>query len=297
MDYVEKCGDDDELNEMDIFMSNFHGETKVHFEIILDQCNETLQINEKNDERIFELEGHARDYADGIASLTQSLEEEQDLRMALDVSKLSLEESHNLDIAKLKNDHDIAQYVANDLRLQNVKLNFIIANEATKTISSTFFASSCSTNPSCEKVPPKGNERLDELLNSQKQHGDKKGLGYVSKSKKKNNNNNKKKSVPTPPPSSKKHISNEIGFDEDGNVFEEEVKEVIGNAKKALPNHKKFAGKYNPSYVLCRAYDAHAYAKFVGSPNEYIAWSIWVPKTLVTNKRGPIEKWGPKIKT
>jgi hypothetical protein len=104
--------------------------------------------------------------------------------------------------------------------------------------------------------------------------------------------------VPTPPP--KKRIPNDICFDEDGNVFEEEgelVKEVIGNAKRAMPNHNNFAIKYNPSYVLCHAYDGYVYAKFIGSPNEYIAWSIWVPKTLVTNKRGPIEKWGPKNKT
>jgi hypothetical protein len=33
MDCVEKCGDNDELNEMDIFMSTLHGETKVCFEI------------------------------------------------------------------------------------------------------------------------------------------------------------------------------------------------------------------------------------------------------------------------
>jgi hypothetical protein len=54
-------------------MSTFHGETKVRFEILLDQCNEALQLNEKNEEHIFELEGHARDYADEIATLTQSL--------------------------------------------------------------------------------------------------------------------------------------------------------------------------------------------------------------------------------
>jgi hypothetical protein len=154
MDCVEQCGDVDELNEMEIFMSTLHGETKARFEILLDQCNEALQINDKNDERIFEIEGHAHDYADEIASLTQSLEEEQDLRMALEASKLSLEESHNLDIAKLKSDRDIAQSVANDLRLQNEKLNLIIANEATKTISSSFIRSSCSTNPSCKKAPP-----------------------------------------------------------------------------------------------------------------------------------------------
>jgi hypothetical protein len=52
MDCVEKCGDNNERNETNIFMSTLHGETKVCFEILLDQCNEALQINEKNDEGI-----------------------------------------------------------------------------------------------------------------------------------------------------------------------------------------------------------------------------------------------------
>jgi hypothetical protein len=189
---------------------------------------------------------------------------------------LGLEESHNLDIARLKSDRDIAQSVANELRLQNEKLNLIIAKEATKLPSSTFIASSCHTNPLFEKESPNGDKRLYELLSAQKQHGDKTRIGCISKSKKKMNkkkNNNKKKFlVPTPPP--KKRIPNDICFDEDGNVFEEEgdlVKEVIGNAKRAMPNHNNFAGKYNHSYVLCRAYDGHVYAKFVGLLNEYIA--------------------------
>ncbi len=68
------------------------------------------------------------------------------------------------------------------------------------------------------------------------------------------------------------------------------------NAKKGntpLPNK---AGDFNPSYVLCRARDGYLYAKFVGSPYEYIEWSIWVPKTLVTNIKGPITKCVPKTK-
>jgi hypothetical protein len=84
--------------------------------------------------------------------------------MALEASKLGLEESHNLDIAKLKSDRDIAQFVANNLRLQNEKLNLIIAKEATKTLSSTFVASSCSTNPSCEKAPPPSQREMRDLM-------------------------------------------------------------------------------------------------------------------------------------
>jgi hypothetical protein len=110
--------------------------------------------------------------------------------------------------------------------LQNEKLNLIIAKEPTKFPSSTFIASSCHTNPLYEKDSPNGDKRLNELLSAQKQHGDKTGLGFISKSKKKRNkkkkNNNKKNfPVPTPPP--KKRIPNDICFDKDGNVFEEEV--------------------------------------------------------------------------
>jgi hypothetical protein len=74
MDCVGKCGDDNEPSELNIFIPTLHGETKARFEILLDQLNEALQLNDKNDVRIFELEGHARDYADEIASLSQSLD-------------------------------------------------------------------------------------------------------------------------------------------------------------------------------------------------------------------------------
>jgi hypothetical protein len=115
MDCVDKSDDKNEPNEMDIFISKLHGETKVRFEILLDQYNETLQLNDKNEECIFELEGHAHEYDNEISTLTQSLEVEQDLRMALEASKLGLEESHNLDIARIKSDYDISQSVANEL--------------------------------------------------------------------------------------------------------------------------------------------------------------------------------------
>jgi hypothetical protein len=41
---------------------------------------------------------------------------------------------------------------------------------------------------------------------------------------------------------------------------------------------------------LFRDYYGDVYAKYVGPNDGYVAWSIWVLKTLVANKRGPIEK-------
>jgi hypothetical protein len=67
MDCVDTSNDKDEPNELDMFMSTLHGETKYRFEILIDQYNESLQLNDKNEEHIFELEGHAREYADEIA--------------------------------------------------------------------------------------------------------------------------------------------------------------------------------------------------------------------------------------
>ena len=77
----------------------------------------------------------------------------------------------------------------------------------------------------------------------------------------------------------------------------EKKKNVKGvDVKKGKTTSPKKAGNFSPSYVLCRASDGHVYAKFVGSPYEYIEWSIWVPKTLVTNIKEPITKWVPKTK-
>jgi hypothetical protein len=68
-------------------------------------------------------------------------------------------------------------------------------------------------------------------------------------------------------------------------------------ASRSIPTHNNFVGKYNPSYVPCKHDDGHVYAKYVGPRNEYAfrEYAIWVPKTLVTNVKGPIVKWVPKF--
>jgi hypothetical protein len=65
-------------------------------------------------------------------------------------------------------------------------------------------------------------------------------------------------------------------------------------ARVSVPSHNNFAGKYNPQYVLLKDYYGDVYAKYVGPFDGYIEYDIWVCKILVTNKRGPIQKWGPK---
>ena len=72
---------------------------------------------------------------------------------------------------------------------------------------------------------------------------------------------------------------------------------VNGGAMRGNPNHK-YAGKSNPSYVLCKGTQRDVYAKYVGPRNGYsYRWySIWVPKYLVSNAKGPITQWVPKSK-
>ena len=80
---------------------------------------------------------------------------------------------------------------------------------------------------------------------------------------------------------------------------QEKTKKVIdgSNASKGKATTNNHAGIANPHYALFKDYYGDVYARYVGPYDGYIAWSIWVPKTLVANKRGPIEKWVPKTKT
>ena len=119
---------------------------------------------------------------------------------------------------------------------------------------------------------PQSKKSLDDLLSKQRSNNGKEGLGYVSKAKKKN----KKKAKPA----------------------QEKKKVIVGDdASKGKVTNDDHAGISNPHYVLFKDYYGDVYAKYVGPYDGYIAWSIWVPKTLVANKRGPIEKWVPKSKT
>ena len=69
-----------------------------------------------------------------------------------------------------------------------------------------------------------------------------------------------------------------------------------GNATRGKTTRSDFAGLNNPNYTPYTNYYGDVYAKYVGPYDGYNSYSIWVPKTLVTNQRGPIEKWVPKSK-
>ena len=57
-----------------------------------------------------------------------------------------------------------------------------------------------------------------------------------------------------------------------------------------------FTGTNNHHHIHYVDYYGDVYAKYVGPIEGFTQYSIWVPKTLVANLKGPIEKWGPKSK-
>jgi hypothetical protein len=123
---------------------------------------------------------------------------------------------------------------------------------------------------------------IDDVLAQQKVRTPNQGLGYDSRKNKKN---------VTPP--------QKINFVQEGHKVNVSGKKNVGvgKATRGNPNHH-FAGELNPYYVLCKGTNGNVYAKYVGPHNEYAysLYSIWVPKVLVTNVRGPIAKWVPQSK-
>ena len=279
---------------------------------------------------VSKMEGHSRDYADEISDLSNALEEERGLHLAL-------EEAHNIDHAKLKKDFDYALMVSRVLNSEKAKLGvdlarlkeeFDLLDKAHKVLKgahaslkeyrdqlqvkltkekATFprmmlIDNANATNPCCEHVHLveenaklkeqlekglvsciQGEKNLNDLLSNQKEVVAKEGIGFAPKPKSKKKNDKTKR----PPPLMQTFVR-------EGESAPEEKKK--NNVKKGSATPLNKAGDFNPSYVLCRASDGHVYAKFVGSLHEYIEWSIWVPKTLVTNIKGPITKWVPKTK-
>src|ERR1041384_3543924 len=142
-----------------------------------------------------------------------------------------------------------------------------------------------------------GEKNLNELLSNKKECVAKEGIGFDPSQKKKKNKhkkkkkNKKKKHQATPP-------QQKITFEQEGHKEKERGKEKVGEdaiSKEVAPS-SNYAGMNNPSYVLMRRNGGYNFAKFVGTNYDDYAWTIWVPKTLVANSLGPIEKWGPKNK-
>ena len=112
-------------------------------------------------------------------------------------------------------------------------------------------------------------------LTRQRPYNSKEGLGYVAPKKRKNKKKETKKNTP---------------------AQAKKMPTTSGVVIRGDTPRSDFAGTNNPHHILYIDYYGDVYAKYVGPKVDYLAYSIWVPKTLVANMRGPIERWGPKNK-
>ena len=132
-------------------------------------------------------------------------------------------------------------------------------------------------------TPPNKSKVLDKVLAHQKVRAPRQGLGFDPKTNKKG----------VAPPK-------KVNFVQEGHKVDDKAKKnvVNGGAIRGNPKHK-FAGKFNPSYVLCNGTQGDVYAKYVGPRSGYAYrwYSIWVPKDIVANAKEPITQWVPKSMT
>ncbi|KAK1628357.1 hypothetical protein QYE76_002672 [Lolium multiflorum] len=289
-----------EMLEFDEFMFNLQGINKKHVSNLmarLAQQNDMLekkgQIEREDSLEIHALKNALEESQETIASLEErleNLEEPQD-----EINKLTKARDHaraktkllkkekaqfGVDHEKLVKDLDELDKAHKALKSEYSLLSK--SNEQLQIRLASYDVPSSST-PSCDHAniieenarlkdelakasSPQSKLSLDDLLSKQRSNNGKEGLGYNAKAKKAN------KQKAKPAQEKKKAITN-------------------GEAPKGNTINDDNAGNANPHYVLFRDYYGDVYAKYVGPYDGYVAWSIWVPKTLVANKRGPIEKW------
>ncbi|KAK1645501.1 hypothetical protein QYE76_063306 [Lolium multiflorum] len=289
-----------EMLEFDEFMFNLQGINKKHVSNLmarLAQQNDMLekkgQIEREDSLEIHALKNALEESQEAIASLEErleNLEEPQD-----EINKLTKARDHARAKTKLLKkekaqfgvDHEklVKDLDELDKAHKALKSEYSLLSKSNKQLQirlASYDMPSSST-PSCDHAniieentrlkdelakasSPQNKLSLDDLLSKQRSNNGKEGLGYNAKAKKAN------KQKAKPAQEKKKDITN-------------------GEAPKGNTTNDDNAGNANPHYVLFKDYYGDVYAKYVGPYDGYVAWSIWVPKTLVANKRGPIEKW------
>ena len=297
------------------------GETKKHVESLMRQVGiaKCLLENKAKIEREDSLT--IASLKSSVASLTASLDEESEYRTTLEERLKSLDEKNDEIIGKIIKDidHVFTKYKM----IKKEKVESVAANarlleekekleEAHKTLEATHSLivksheqlqtqlsksnSPSTSTPSCDHAnvieknarlkaelakatsaktsTPKGKNKVVAQVLELKPHKGKEGLGYVAKAKKKVDNN-------------KENMTK---------LAQDKTSTASGNATRGKTTCSDFAGHNIPNYILYTDYYGDVYAKYVGPYDGYISYSIWVPKTLVTNQRSPIEKWVPKPK-
>ena len=89
---------------------------------IMSIVDESKNIIDEYEDTIEKMETRERDYANEIADFSIALEEEQGRRSTLEETLVDLEKSNNLDMSKLRKEHDNAQALAKIVKTKNSEL-------------------------------------------------------------------------------------------------------------------------------------------------------------------------------
>src|SRR4051812_41378233 len=129
-----------------------------------------------------------------------------------------------------------------------------------------------------------GEKNLNDVLSHHNDSFAKEGLGFDPSTSVTKDVTLSKGSTP------QKVIFVHEGHKDKGKKKVDEVGVGNGKATRGNPIPNKRKEKMPQSYVLHKAKDGEVFSKFIGPHNSFRFYTIWVPKTLVTNLRGPIEK-------
>ena len=111
-------------------MEHLDDDTRMCFETLVNQLDHAREMLDEKEEVIDMLGKNEREVADEIASLSQSLEDEHNMRITLEESVAKLVDDHNAFITQLVKERDHA--IASLNVLKNEKVEFGVGHECLK---------------------------------------------------------------------------------------------------------------------------------------------------------------------
>ena len=305
IDNVESLKVKLETISLDEYLSNLQGEAKRHVESLVAQLEEARDLIEVKEQ----LE---REAADEIATLSQALTDEQELRVTIESSMDALHEEHNLNIAHLLKDRDHAlaicaiqkskreelleaykslqedlertlkaqkalEAVVSSSSMSNEPPHVLLSNSANKDNVLSILTNPCCRHGDVLDENIKLKAELERCLASMNPSNAAEGSGTSSKAKKRKSRRKRRSSAQELVEAG---TSGEGGGGTSGRGGVSAPKGgVSGRASKG------FAGAHNPDYSLRIDRFGEVYAVYIGCNIDNATWTIWVPKTLCVDMR------------
>lgn len=303
----------EELVAFDSFMANLQGDSKKHVGALMSRIGELEHLIEKKGKI-------EREDAITIAHLQSSLRDIEESHVRLEEELENMEESHNSMHSKLVKERDL--YVAKNKLAQKDKADFV-AGHVSLVEDMEKLVNVHAALESEHELLKKSHDQLQTRLTNLEKPSTSTPICTCDHANIMNENVRLKEEIakassakiillkgknvvktPIYEPQSRKGKEG-LGYVRPGTVgakktipAQAKVNNIAsGNATRGKPTRNDFAGDTNPNYALYVNYYGNVCARYIGPFDGFIAYSIWVPKTLVANLKAPIVKqWVPKVK-